>query len=131
MAIIQMFSWVCPFCTMILRNMELVKKFIPINDLIDKHTEKLKDIIDSNPDIVKMISASDKNIYSVPSLEEYYPSVYGSKVWINTRWLDELNLEMPRNTDEFYNTLLAFRNNDPNGNNTMDEIPFILPSHPQ
>ena len=43
---------------------------------------------------------------------------------INSRWLNKLGLKDPVNVDEFYDTLVAFRNGDPNGNGQQDEVPF-------
>ena len=41
-------------------------------------------------------------------------------------WLDQLGLDVPTTTDEFYEVLCAFRDNDMNGNgDTTDEIPFL------
>ena len=44
---------------------------------------------------------------------------------INKKWLDNLGLEEPKNLDELYNVLKAFKEQDANGNgDTDDEIPF-------
>ena len=40
---------------------------------------------------------------------------------IRQDWLDELNLEMPTNTDELYDVLKAFQDQDVNGNGQADE----------
>ena len=39
-------------------------------------------------------------------------------------WLDKLGLPIPETTDDLYNTLKAFKTQDPNGNGLNDEIPF-------
>jgi putative aldouronate transport system substrate-binding protein len=39
-------------------------------------------------------------------------------------WLDALGLEEPETIDEFHEMLLAFKNDDPNGNGVADEIPL-------
>jgi len=44
--------------------------------------------------------------------------------FINTAWLEKLDLEVPTTMDEFYNVLVAFRDQDPNGNGLKDEIPI-------
>ena len=46
------------------------------------------------------------------------------KLWIYQPWLDALGLEMPTTTDEFEQVLLAFKEQDPNGNGQADEIPL-------
>ena len=50
---------------------------------------------------------------------------FSSMNFINTKWLDNLNLKMPSTTDEFYQTLIAFRDRDPNKNGLKDELPFL------
>ena len=45
-------------------------------------------------------------------------------LYINQQWLDALGLEMPQTVDEYYETLMAFRDKDPNGNGEQDEIPL-------
>lgn len=45
--------------------------------------------------------------------------------YINKTWLDQLGLEVPNTTEELYEALCAFRDNDMNGNgDTTDEFPF-------
>jgi putative aldouronate transport system substrate-binding protein len=51
--------------------------------------------------------------------------IYRSNNFINKTWLDNLGLKMPTTTEEFYNTLVAFRDMDPNKNGRKDEIPFV------
>lgn len=43
---------------------------------------------------------------------------------INKTWLDKLGMEVPTTTDELYEVLCAFRDNDMNGNGIKDEIPM-------
>ena len=49
---------------------------------------------------------------------------YGEN-FINTKWLDNLGLKMPTTTEEFLNTMIAFRDRDPNKNGQRDEIPWL------
>ena len=44
------------------------------------------------------------------------------RMWINTAWIEKLNLEVPTTTEELKNVLIAFRDGDPNGNGIKDEI---------
>lgn len=47
--------------------------------------------------------------------------------FINKAWLDQLGLDVPTTTEELYEVLCAFRDNDMNGNgDTTDEIPLEL-----
>ena len=45
---------------------------------------------------------------------------------VNMVWLKNLGLPEPSTLDEFYNMLVAFRDNDPNKNGRRDEIPFAF-----
>lgn len=46
---------------------------------------------------------------------------------INKAWLDQLGMDIPTTTDEFYEVLCAFRDNDMNGNgDATDEIPLEM-----
>jgi len=44
---------------------------------------------------------------------------------INTVWQEKLGIADPNTIDEFYDMLVAFRDNDPNGNGIKDEIPLV------
>lgn len=43
-------------------------------------------------------------------------------IQIRKDWLDKLGMEVPTTMDEFYNMLVAFRENDMNGNGVKDEV---------
>ena len=43
---------------------------------------------------------------------------------VNTDWLEAVDMEMPTTLDEFKEMLIAFRDEDPNGNGQKDEIPL-------
>jgi len=97
---------------------------IPLNDLLDKYGFYSKQLLEYVPDGRKQITAPDGNIYGMPALEECYHCTLSQKMWINKTWLDTLGLEMPETTDDFYNVLKAFKEQDPNGNGKADEIPL-------
>jgi len=48
---------------------------------------------------------------------------------VNTEWLQKLNLKAPTTVDELYNVLVAFRDQDPNGNGKKDEVPLMGLTH--
>lgn len=98
----------------------------PINDLLDQYGENAKAFIKAmtGSDDWSVITAPDGNIYSMPVGEACYHCTYSQKMWINQKWLDQLELPTPTTTDEFYQTLIAFRDKDPNQNGIADEIPL-------
>ncbi|MCJ8008251.1 extracellular solute-binding protein [Lederbergia wuyishanensis] len=98
--------------------------FLPLNDLINDHAPNIVKAMQDIPYLEKGITAPDGNIYALPQINEcYHCSRYG-KMWMNTDWLEKLNLDMPTNTAEFRDVLRAFKANDPNGNGKNDEIPL-------
>jgi putative aldouronate transport system substrate-binding protein len=97
---------------------------LPLNDLIDKYAPNVKKAFEQSPYLLKAVTAPDGNIYSLPGLEECWQCYYSQKVWINTKWLKKLGIEMPKTTEEFYQVLKAFKEKDPNGNGKNDEIAY-------
>lgn len=82
-----------------------------------------KDYIDY---VTRKLYADDgKAIYAFPEIEYCTYDMMRHQAFINQEWLDKLNLPMPTNKEELYDTLVAFRDKDPNGNNEKDEIPLI------
>ncbi len=99
--------------------------FIPVNDLIDNYMPNLKALLDANPHIREAMTLSDGNMYTVPFIGKATHAHNPKKMWINQTWLDNLGLPMPTTTQEFYDTMLAFKEQDANGNgDPNDEIPL-------
>ena len=75
--------------------------------------------------IIRQVTAVNKQIYCFPTVQysDGYSPVF--MPLINTQWLENLNLPMPHDIESFYNTLIAFRDNDPNNNNIRDDYPII------
>jgi putative aldouronate transport system substrate-binding protein len=98
--------------------------FIPLNDLIEEHGVEIKRMFADYPETKDTITALDGNIYSMPYINDCYHCRGSSKLWINKAWLDTLGLAVPQTTEEFYQALKAFKEQDPNGNGQADEIPL-------
>ncbi|ALS26505.1 ABC transporter substrate-binding protein [Paenibacillus sp. 32O-W] len=100
--------------------------FIKLNDLIEQHAPNLKAILEKYPEVKSGLTMPDGNIYSFPTIydPEFTSVLAGSKMWIKKSWLDNLGLKEPETTDEFYEMLKAFKENDANGNGQQDEIPY-------
>jgi len=95
---------------------------IPLNDLIEEYGPNIKLAMEETPYLNKGITAPDGNIYALPGLEECYHCDYSQKMYINVKWLEELNLEMPTTPEELEVVLKAFKEQDPNKNGKQDEI---------
>ncbi|WP_168735389.1 extracellular solute-binding protein [Cohnella fermenti] len=87
---------------------------IPLNDLIEQYAPNLKAILDANPTIKKAISDVNGNIYALPAINGWMGD-NASKLWINKAWLDKLGIPMPTTLDEYYDALVAFRDQNPGG----------------
>ncbi len=100
---------------------------IPIDDLIDEYAPNLQKFWAENPD-QKMLSVSpiDGKIYGGSGLTQ--AAFLSQGILYNKVWLDELGLDLPETLDEFYEVLVAFRDNDPNGNGKADEIALSVPT---
>lgn len=100
--------------------------FRPLNDLIEDYGTETKRLFADYPYVEDAITAPDGNIYSIPYFNGCIHCQTGSQpMWIYQPWLDALGLDMPQTLDEFEQVLLAFKNDDPNGNGEADEIPLM------
>jgi putative aldouronate transport system substrate-binding protein len=99
--------------------------FVQLDPLIEKYGVNIKAMYQDDPNMVGFSKAYDGNIYGLPQKMPVRPANY-SVMAINQLWLDKLNLKTPTTTEEFYTTLKAFKERDPNGNGIADEIPWSL-----
>lgn len=106
--------------------------FLPLNDYIENLSYYWNISMDTwasqkeKENVVKYAASPDGNIYGYPSY--YIDPADASALYmsVNKVWLDNLGLEVPTTTDELYNVLKAFKENDANGNgDPNDEIPLM------
>lgn len=103
---------------------------LPLEDYYENSSyyfeEGFKRVLDTeNIDLLSVIRSSDGHIYCVPQYTESLTNPCYSRIWVYKPWLDALNLEVPKTTDEFKAMLEAFKTQDPNGNGKADEIPAL------
>lgn len=77
---------------------------------------------DVRKEIIDQCATPDGTMYGFGKLNSSTWNNHPYRTFINRAWLDKLGLEMPTTTDELYNVLKAFANEDPNGNGKKDEI---------
>lgn len=99
--------------------------FVPLNDLIEKYSVETKLRMEKLPLFKESITSPDGNIYSLPKINQCFHCTMSQKMWIYEPWLQKVGLQMPTTTEEFYNVLKAFKEQDPNGNSKADEIPLM------
>ncbi|THF80399.1 extracellular solute-binding protein [Cohnella fermenti] len=97
--------------------------FRPLDDYIDQYMPNLKAAMAEMPDLKKLSTFPDGKIYSLPARLPSRPYASQQPV-INKEWLDKLGLKAPTTLDELYTVLKAFKEQDPNGNQKADEIPY-------
>lgn len=96
--------------------------FTPLNDLIEKYAPNISKMLKEDPEWKKHLTAPDGNIYFISFLGDGKAAM---GYYIRQDWLDKLGLTQPKNVDEFYEVLKAFRDRDPNGNGIQDEVPMF------
>lgn len=98
--------------------------FVELNDLIANYGVETQAMFKSSPQVEDLITAPNGKIYALPQVNECYHCSLAQKMWIYKPWLDKLGLDVPTTTEEFYQVLKAFKEQDPNGNGIADEIPL-------
>lgn len=109
-------SWIAPY----------LDAGIVVN-LTDVLPEKMPNVLAEIEKFGQLKNAADDNgqYWFIPKLEG--ATTFWCNDWINQRWLDNLGLEMPTTTDELYEVLKAFKENDANGNGDPDdEVPMCI-----
>lgn len=101
--------------------------YIPLEDLIAEYAPRIQYCLDEFPEGRATVTAPDGHIYTIPLMAPQ--PITSDVVLINKGWLDKVGMEMPQTVEELYDVLVAFRDQDPNGNGIQDEIPFSTQSH--
>lgn len=95
-----------------------------LDDLIAEYAPNLTKLFEENPALKQATTASDGHIYTIPAIDLSATGKMGFKQWINEKWLEAVGKEVPTTLEEFKDVLIAFRDEDPNGNGEKDEIPL-------
>jgi putative aldouronate transport system substrate-binding protein len=98
---------------------------LPVQGLIEDYMPNFAAFMEMRPNYAAAMVQPDGNIYTFPTgIEKGFTST--AAMFINQTWLDALGLEKPTTTEEFYDVLTAFKEQDPNGNGVADETPYIF-----
>ena len=98
---------------------------LPLEEYIDKYCPNILAMFEEKPDVRPSITAPDGHIYSLPTVS--YSPLMSTAMWVNIDWLDKLGVkpeDLPTDVDGFYDLMVRFRDEDPNGNGEKDEIPL-------
>ncbi len=87
---------------------------IPLEEYIDAYMPNLKSVFDKYPEYRVMCTDVNGHIWALPWIEQLGSEktaiqTVGDMSFINKKWLDFLDLEIPETVDEFEEVLIAFR----------------------
>lgn len=89
---------------------------IALEEYIDAYMPNLKAVFDKYPEYRTMCTDTEGHIWALPWIEQLGTEktaiqTVGNMSFINKKWLDFLDLEIPETVDEFEEVLIAFRDN--------------------
>ena len=93
------------------------------------YAPNLYDLMKNDKTIRMSVQQQNGSIYSLPYINYDYPGAPGHAWTINKKWLDKLGLSIPKTTEELERVLLAFKNNDPDGDGIQNQVPFMTFCH--
>lgn len=84
---------------------------VPVENLMAEHMPNVTALMDSRPEWKPLIQATDGHVYGIPSSWEIGYNTAGH-IFLNQKWLQQLELEVPETLEEFNKVLLAFKESD-------------------
>ena len=97
--------------------------WIPLNELVNETDTPNLWKVYSDDNVRRMVSDADGNMRFIGQRT----AITAGKLYFwRQDWLDKLNLETPKTTEDLYNVFKAIKEGDPNGNGEADEIPFSV-----
>lgn len=97
---------------------------LDITDMLPEYAPWMYDFMYNQEPSVARAEAVGGRLYSLPQvrINGVYPRYFWS---INKTWLERVGMDVPTTTDELYEVLKAFKEQDANGNgDPNDEIPY-------
>jgi putative aldouronate transport system substrate-binding protein len=78
---------------------------IQLDDLI---YENMPNYVEKMGDYIDQTRQTDGHIYQIAGLNDCYHCMYGRKMWVNTHYLEEMGVDVPETTQEFYDVCKKF-----------------------
>lgn len=78
---------------------------IQLDDLI---YENMPNYVEKMGDYIDQTRQTDGHIYQIAGLNDCYHCMYGRKMWVNTYYLEEMGVDVPETTQEFYDVCKKF-----------------------
>lgn len=111
----------CKIADVCVRNPEL---FVELTDLIPQYMPNLSKAFEADKTLLSTAQELDGKIYGLPRKRPFAP-VTASGLYVNKKWLDNLNLEVPDTYEDFADMLRAFKEQDADGDgDPNNEIPM-------
>ena len=96
--------------------------FLALDELIAQYCPNIAAVLEI-PGVRESMTMPDGHIYAIPYVVGEPQCTF--KPYINRQWLENVGMAMPTTPEELKQVLIAFRDNDANGNgDPADEIPF-------
>lgn len=108
---------------------------LDLNEVLGEHggEESLAFLEEHASYVAKRLTTNDGKMYWLPNLtlKTYNGEPASNYLAVNIRkdWLDAVGMDVPATTEEFYNAVKAFRDQDVNGSGSADEIVSLDPSN--
>lgn len=95
------------------------------DDMLKNYAPNCWAYLQSHPTTLASVINPDGSIYALPQVNSGAELRVSVKMYINKEWLERVHMNVPTTTEELYEVLKAFRDNDANGNgDPEDEIPM-------
>lgn len=102
-------------------------KVYALDEYMEEYAPNWQEYFSNNKDVLGRITFPDGHVYSFPMVREEGYHYQVRDIWqINKTWLDELGLQVPTTTDEFYNALKAIKENAGKGSIPADVVPYYV-----
>lgn len=100
-------------------------QLISLDNLIAENAPDFLNVLKKDNSVYENLVDVDKHIYYFPFIRSNEKLRVFEGFQIRKDWLEKLNLQVPKTVDNMHSVLKAFKEKDPNGNGTADEIPLI------
>lgn len=108
---------------------------LDLNEVLGEHggDEALAFLDEYAPYVEKRVTTNDGKMYWLPNLtlKTYNGEPASNYLAVNIRkdWLEAVGMDIPTTTEEFYEAVKAFREEDVNGSGVADEIVSVDPTN--
>ena len=95
---------------------------MPLDDLIEEYSVEYKALLEQYPSTRKIATPSGKD--QMYTFCRIWPSTNYNTILVREDWLEAVGMELPTDLESFKELLLAFVNDDPDGNGEDDTYGF-------